>query len=103
MFAQRIRDRAPPTSYSFFNCALSGGVLILLTAVLRVGRMWDDDPNFRDERKGIWTVRAVGSTPFVPFTGRHLCPINCPMDNLITVVTRFPLPAGVTADQIRSA
>jgi len=25
------------------------------------------------------------------------------MDNLITVVTRFPLPAGVTADQIRAA
>ena len=26
-----------------------------------------------------------------------------PMDNLITVVTRFQLPAGVTADQIRAA
>jgi len=25
------------------------------------------------------------------------------MDNLITVVTRFQLPAGVTADQIRAA
>ena len=25
------------------------------------------------------------------------------MDNLITVVTRFPLPVGVTADQIRAA
>jgi heme-degrading monooxygenase HmoA len=25
------------------------------------------------------------------------------MDNLITVVTRFPLPAGLTADQIRAA
>jgi hypothetical protein len=25
------------------------------------------------------------------------------MDNLITVVTRFELPAGVTADQIRAA
>jgi hypothetical protein len=25
------------------------------------------------------------------------------MDNLITVVTRFPLPAGVTAGQIRAA
>ena len=25
------------------------------------------------------------------------------MDNLITVVTRFPLPAGVTAEQIRAA
>lgn len=28
---------------------------------------------------------------------------NCPMDNLITVVTRFQLPAGVTAAQIRAA
>jgi hypothetical protein len=27
----------------------------------------------------------------------------CPMENLITVVTRFQLPAGVTADQIRAA
>ena len=25
------------------------------------------------------------------------------MDNLITVVTRFQLPAGITADQIRAA
>jgi heme-degrading monooxygenase HmoA len=25
------------------------------------------------------------------------------MDKLITVVTRFPLPAGVTADQVRAA
>jgi hypothetical protein len=25
------------------------------------------------------------------------------MDNLITVVTRFPLPAGITAEQIRAA
>ena len=25
------------------------------------------------------------------------------MNNMITVVTRFPLPAGVTADQIRAA
>ncbi len=24
------------------------------------------------------------------------------MDNLLTVITRFPLPAGVTADQIRA-
>jgi len=28
---------------------------------------------------------------------------KCPMNNLITVVTRFQLPAGVTADQIRAA
>lgn len=25
------------------------------------------------------------------------------MDNLITVITRFPLPAGLTAEQIRAA
>jgi len=28
---------------------------------------------------------------------------NHPVNNLITVVTRFPLPAGVNADQIRAA
>jgi hypothetical protein len=28
---------------------------------------------------------------------------NSPMNSLITVVTRFQLPAGVTADQIRAA
>jgi heme-degrading monooxygenase HmoA len=28
---------------------------------------------------------------------------NHPMNNMMTVVTRFPLPAGVTADQIRAA
>ena len=43
------------------------------------------------------------TTPLVPFTKSHSCPINYPMDNLITVVTRFQLPAGVTADQIRAA
>jgi len=43
------------------------------------------------------------TTPFVPFPGSHSFPINCPMDNLITVVTRFPLPAGLSADQIRAA
>src|SRR5262249_52530648 len=43
------------------------------------------------------------TTPLVPFTESHSCPINGPMDNLITVVTRFQLPAGLTADQIRAA
>jgi hypothetical protein len=43
------------------------------------------------------------TTSLVPFTERHSSPISCPMDNLITVVTRFQLPAGVTADQIRAA
>jgi hypothetical protein len=28
---------------------------------------------------------------------------NVPVNNLITVVARFPLPAGVAADQIRAA
>jgi Putative mono-oxygenase ydhR len=28
---------------------------------------------------------------------------HCPMNNFITVVTRFQLPGGVTADQIRAA
>ena len=41
--------------------------------------------------------------PLVPFTESHSCVIHCAMDNLITVVTRFQLPAGVTADQIRAA
>ena len=41
--------------------------------------------------------------PFVPFTESHSFPINSPMENLITVITRFQLPAGVTADQIRAA
>ena len=47
--------------------------------------------------------RARKTTPLVPFTESHSFPINCPMNNLITVVTRFQLPAGVTADQIRAA
>jgi hypothetical protein len=52
------------------------------------------------------TARVAGAPvtgSLVPFTERHSSPINCPMDNLITVVTRFQLPAGVTADQIRAA
>ena len=36
----------------------------------------------------------------VPFTESHSFANKCPMDNLITVVTRFQLPAGITADQI---
>ena len=43
------------------------------------------------------------TAPLVPFAESHSYRINCPMDNLITVVTRFQLPAGVTADQIRAA
>src|SRR5262249_60679450 len=39
----------------------------------------------------------------VPFTETHFADMDCVMDNLITVVTRFQLPAGVTADQIRAA
>ena len=43
------------------------------------------------------------TTPLVPFTRSDSGPINGSMDNFITVVTRFQLPAGVTADQIRAA
>ena len=46
---------------------------------------------------------AMIRPPLVPFTESHSYRINCPMDNLITVVTRFQLPAGVTAEQIRAA
>ena len=42
-------------------------------------------------------------TSLVPFAEGHSYRINRPMDNLITVVTRFPLPPGVTAEQIRAA
>jgi len=42
-------------------------------------------------------------TPLVPFTESYSHTINCPMNNLITVVTRFQLPAGINADQIRAA
>ena len=52
-------------------------------------------------------VSGVGSTeitsPLVPFTESLSCANNRPMDNFITVVTRFQLPAGITADQIRAA
>ena len=50
----------------------------------------------------IWFVPEI-TTPLVPLAEDHSLHINCPMDNLITVVTRFQLPAGVTADQIRAA
>ena len=43
------------------------------------------------------------TTPLVPFTEGHSSPTGCPMENLITVITRFPMPAGVTAEQIRAA
>ena len=43
------------------------------------------------------------TTTFVPFTKSHSYLTDCPVDNLITVVTRFQLPAGVTADQVRFA
>jgi len=43
------------------------------------------------------------NTPFVPFTKGHPFPIHYPMNNLITVITRFQLPSGVTPDQIHAA
>ena len=43
------------------------------------------------------------ATALVPFTENHLHPNNAPMENMITAITRFPLPAGVTAEQIRAA
>ena len=43
------------------------------------------------------------TTSLVPFTESDSFPVNSPMDQLITVITRFQLPAGVTADQIRAA
>jgi hypothetical protein len=51
-----------------------------------------------------WFVPEI-TAPFVPFTEGCSCAINFPMHNLnlITVVTRFPLPAGLAADQIRMA
>ncbi len=51
-----------------------------------------------------WSWFAVEMTiSLVPFSESHSCPTDCAMDNLITVITRFQLPAGVTADQIRAA
>jgi heme-degrading monooxygenase HmoA len=43
------------------------------------------------------------TTALVPSTENHLSPINCSMDKFISVITRFPLPVGATADQIRAA
>src|SRR3954470_15949360 len=43
------------------------------------------------------------TTPLVPLTESHSFPINSLMNNLVTVVTRFQLPAGLTADQIGAA
>ena len=51
---------------------------------------------------GDWLVPEITAS-LVPFTESHSYPTNFPMDNMITVITRFQLPAGVTADQIRAA
>jgi len=40
---------------------------------------------------------------FVPFTGGRLRLYKAVMNNLITVITRFQLPPGLTPDQIRAA
>src|SRR6187399_58134 len=50
---------------------------------------------FRMRARNHYTFSPIHRKPFVPH--------NFPMHNLITVVTRFQLPAGVTADQIRAA
>ena len=51
-------------------------------------------------------TRCCGSlvaTSLVPFTECDSCVIDGRMNkNLITVVTRFPLPAGVSAEEIRA-
>ena len=57
----------------------------------------------RSLKRRVILVRARITTSLVPLTETHSLPINRPMDNLITVVTRFQLPAGVTAEQIRAA
>ena len=41
------------------------------------------------------SVRARNHYTLVPFTEGHSSLINHPMDNLITVISRFQLPAGV--------
>src|SRR5258706_11257711 len=48
-------------------------------------------------------VRGRNLYPFSPIHRKPFVPYQLSMDNLITVVTRFQLPAGVTADQIRAA
>jgi heme-degrading monooxygenase HmoA len=48
-------------------------------------------------------MRARNHYTFGPIHGTPFVPYQVSMDNLITVVTRFQLPAGVTADQIRAA
>src|SRR5262249_52125725 len=40
--------------------------------------------------------------PFSPIHKNPIPRLLCAMKNLITVVTRFQLPAGVSADQIRA-
>ena len=49
----------------------------------------------KEPARNHYTFSSIHRKPFVPY--------SFPMDNLITVVTRFQLPAGVTADQIRAA
>jgi hypothetical protein len=49
-----------------------------------------------------WFMLEITSS-FVPFTESHSYPMNCPMDKMISVITRFQLPAGVTPEQIGAA
>lgn len=66
------------------------------------GGLWGK-AKIRVTRTPRFTRSPALTTPLVPFTESHSCAINGSMDNLITVITRFQLPAGVTADQIRAA
>lgn len=58
---------------------------------------------FRWEAPGnCWKTRGI-RLHFSPIYRNRFIYYHSAMDNLITVVTRFQLPAGLTADQIRSA
>jgi hypothetical protein len=56
---------------------------------------------FETELEVFWIDHLI--RPFVPFTKIPFLSISCSMDNLITVVTRFQLPPGLTAGQIHAA
>src|SRR4051794_16018026 len=49
------------------------------------------------------TLSSHITTPFVPFTESQSLAITRSMNNLITVVTKFPLPAGLTTEQMHKA
>jgi heme-degrading monooxygenase HmoA len=67
--------------------------LVISFSTRVLGSSTPDTPMVR--ARNHYTFGSIHRKPFVPY--------DFPMNNLITVVTRFPLPAGVTADQIRAA